>query len=186
MDQAIQFLAQQLGISVDTAEGSLVVLALMLVLYLLKAMGNLVGLLKSFNERDEKRSELEEKQTKLEQTLAELAMRSLNSYDASIKTVEENNKAIQQVVEVLKGMEGAFPAFVGEMKYVTEGLKLLTEKTESAQPVLNEIKDNLIKTSETPVVIKDIEGNVMLKFTAKPDEDGVLVVQFSSLVKMGN
>jgi len=171
MDIFIQFLSETLGIPYNTVEGSVATLAFLLCAFLLK-------LLWDSSKRDNK-------QVDLEQTLAQLAVRSLNSYDANTKTIEENTAAIQQVVKVLEDMGVSFAGFVGEMKHVVEGLEVLTKKTEQHQPILEEIKDNLLKTSVTVVLVKDTEDNIIARLTASPDENGQLVVKFNSTTDTG-
>ncbi len=61
---------------------------------------------------------------------------------------------------------------------------LMTEKTEKNAPILEQIKSNMLKTSKTTVIIKDSSGEVVTTLTAEPDEDGNLVVQFSSAAKI--
>jgi hypothetical protein len=168
MDILIQFLSDILGIPYDTVEGSVATLTFLFCAFLLR-------LLWDASKRDNK-------QVDLEQMLARLAVRSLDSYDANTTTIEKNTAAIEEVVAVLKDMGTSFTSCVEEMAHVVEGLNILTRQAQENQPVLELIKDSLIKTSETIFVIKDTEGNVVTKFTAKPDAEGNLVVQFSSLM----
>ena len=168
MDVFIRFLSETLGIPYTAVEGSVATMAFLLCAFLLK-------LLWDASKRDNK-------QVDLEQMLAQLAIRSLDSYDANTKTIEKNTETIQEVVKVLGEMGISFASYVGEMKFVVEGLKLLTIKTEEATPVLEQIKDNLIKTSKTTVIVKDSSGNILTTLTAEPDEDNNLVVQFSPVV----
>lgn len=169
MEQLIQFLSNMLGIPYDTVEGSIATLAFLLCAFLLK-------LLWDSSKRDNK-------QVDLEQTLAQLAIRSLNSYDASIQKIEENTQAINNIGELLKSMGTSFGEMTNELKNVVGGIKVLTEHSENAKPILDDIKNNLLKTSKTTIIIQDLDGEVIAQFTAEPDGEGNLVVKITERIK---
>jgi len=63
------------------------------------------------------------------------------------------------------------------------GIRVLTEHSENAKPILDDIKNNLLKTSKTTIIVEDIDGEVIARFTAEPDEEGNLVVKITERIK---
>lgn len=165
----IQFFSNLLGIPYDAAEGGIVVVLILFILYMLKVLLDVIKLLRNADKRDDK-------QTELEQTLVKFAMQTLSSYNENKEvlkeigtTINNNTNAIDRVGTVLTNIQGAFTQ-------ITDGLDANTS-------ALQEVKNNLIKTSKTSVIIKDVAGNEMIRFVAEPDEEGNLVVSFRSLVE---
>lgn len=183
MDVLIKFLSDTLGIPYNTAEGGVAVAALFIVVYLLKVLYELIKLLRSADKRDVQ-------QTNLETTLAQLAVRSLNSYDENMKTIQslettlaENTQTITKVGNLLEKMSASFGEMTDELKNVVGGIKILTEHSEHAKPILDDIKNNLLKTSKTDIIVMDMDDVIIARFSAEPDGEGNLVVRITERIK---
>lgn len=169
MDVLIKFLSDLLGVPYTAVEGSIATLFALVCVFLFRMLWDA--------------SRRDNKQVDLEQTLAQLAIRSLNSYDASIQKIEENTQAINNIGELLKSMGTSFGDMTNELKNVVGGIRVLTEHSENAKPILDDIKNSLFKTSKTTIIVEDVDGEVIARFTAEPDDEGNLVVRITERIK---
>lgn len=172
MDNIVRELAKYLGVDPTVVESTLVSVMFVIVLWLLK-------LLYEASKRDDK-------QLVLEQTLAKIAADSIAESRLLRQAFDNNATALACLTADIKT---SFGALVEELKTVVQGIsgiKLeIQEQSTEAAAILKELQGNLLKTSETTVVVKDSEDNIIAKFTATP-ENGVLVVRFSSTEEKEN
>lgn len=172
--QVVEMLAGLLGISYDTAESSVIVLV---VLFSLKVIIGLINLLKSKETQDVQQNNIQEK-------LIELLSNSLLSQQKTADAIEANSAVLrtnsdnsQKIADILQSVSGSLDAFAAELKVVGGKITVLSEQVEK-NPTLDEIKGNLLKTSKTPIVIKNSSGEIIATLVIEPDnETGELVIR---------
>jgi hypothetical protein len=168
--ELVDLVSKILGIDNAQAEAGVFFVGIVLSLWLLRIVGNLVQIVLNDRRRDDV-------QDGLSKDLISLVHRSYQGFENLQKSYEQNTQIIERVTGVLTEVRDVLDKLSGDVKVLVGDV----EQHHTIEVAYEDIKENLLKTSETKVIIRDADEQLAAEFTITPEE-GALVIRFSSLL----